>query len=114
MPTRMILKSAGSVRVNHQGKPILFSEAENLSIRKLRAVARGNPQTLDFLAATIATAENNFELAVELLEKAEETQSTNPGFQYHLGMAYLGLKRYEDAKRVFGRSLELDEFYRTD
>ncbi|MEM9413591.1 MAG: tetratricopeptide repeat protein, partial [Planctomycetota bacterium] len=97
--------------VNPNGKPQLFNETELSFIRKLRAVARGKPQTLDFLAATIAAGRRDFELALEHLEKAELTESPNPGFQFHVGNIYLGLNRLEDAERAYQRGLHFDEFH---
>ena len=97
--------------VNHNGKPKLFNESEYYDIRKIRAIARGNPQTLDFLNATIATAKGEFEEALDLLEKAEITKAKNAAFLYQVGNVYLGLERTDDAERVYGKSLEIDEYY---
>ncbi len=98
-------------RVTAQGQPLLFDEAEIHAIHQVRAIARGNPQTLDFLAATIASAEGDFAKALKLLELAELTESSDPGFQYQVGNVYLGLRRYKDAERAFARGLEFDEFH---
>lgn len=96
-------------KVNAQGKPQLFDEQELSLIRKIRAVARGNPQTLDFLAALIAAGRDDFEAALEHLENAELTEAKNPGFMYHVGNVYLGLNRYEDAERAYQSALQHDE-----
>lgn len=98
-------------RVTPTGRPILFGDTELPLIRKLRAVARGNPQTLDFLGATIAVSKGDFKNALELLEKAQLTQSPRPAFQYHVGNVYLELGRLHDAERAFKRALEFDEFH---
>ena len=98
-------------RITPTGRPILFTDTEQHLIRQLRATARGNPQTLDFLAATVALSSDKFEDALELLEKAELTESESPAFQFHVGTVYLGLKRLEDAERAFKRALEFDEFH---
>ena len=98
-------------QVNAEGKPKLFEEHERNAIRKLRGVARGNPQTLDFLAAVAAVSKNDFEGALEHLERAELTQSKNPGFQFHVGNVYLGLNRLDDAERAFTKAMELDEYH---
>lgn len=96
-------------RVNNQGKPILFDNNEQLLIRKLRSVSRGNPQTLDFLSATVAIGEGDFELALELMERAKKTQTEDSSFQYHMGNVYVGLHRLEDGERSFREGLAIDQ-----
>ena len=96
-------------KLNNQGKPKLFEDEELKVISNLRATARGNPQTLDFLAATVASAEGDFQLAAKLLEAAKLTKSPKPGFQFHVGNVYVGLKQYKEAEAAFERGLALDE-----
>ena len=98
-------------KVDARGRPKIWEEHEQYAIRKIRSVARGNPQTLDFLAATIASSKGDFESALEHLEKAELTKSKNPGFQFHVGNVYIGLDRLEDAENAFLKALEFDEFH---
>jgi tetratricopeptide (TPR) repeat protein len=98
-------------RMTPTGRPILFTEGENASIRRLRAIRRGNPQTLDFLAATVAVARGDFEGALAKLEQAALTESPSPDFQFHVGNVYLGLQRLQDAERAYQRALEFDEFH---
>ena len=98
-------------RTTPDGRPILFSEAERTDIRKIRSIARGNPQTLDFLAATIAASNGDFETALEKLEKAEQTKFKDPHFLFQLGNVYLGLKRVDDAIRSFSKALDIDQFH---
>lgn len=98
-------------RIAPTGRPILFADAEISLIKKLRAIARGNPQTLDFLEATVAVSKEDFEGALELLKKAELTESPNAGFQFHVGNVYLELGRLQEAQHAFNRALELDEFH---
>ena len=98
-------------QVTPDGKPLLFEENERHGIRRLRAIARGNPQTLDFLAATVASAAGEFEEALEFLEQSNITQSKNPGFLFHVGNVYVGLNRFEDAESAYRRGLEIDEFH---
>jgi predicted AlkP superfamily phosphohydrolase/phosphomutase/tetratricopeptide (TPR) repeat protein len=98
-------------RVTAEGKPILFEENEMHTIRKLRAIARGNPQTLDFLAATVAMSEGNFEEALQYMDKARLKQAQNPAFEFHLGNVYMELDRLQDAEEAFLRGLQLDEFH---
>ena len=96
-------------RLNAQGKPKLFEDDELRVINQLRAIARGNPQTLDFLAATVASAEGDFQAALDLLEAAKLTKSTEPGFQFHMGNIYVGLKQFEEAEAAYKRGLKMDE-----
>jgi len=102
-------KACHAARVNNQGKPILFDNNEQLLIRKLRSVSRGNPQTLDFLSATVAIGEGDFELALELMERAKKTQTEDSSFQYHMGNVYVGLHRLEDGERSFREGLAIDQ-----
>ncbi len=98
-------------RIAPTGRPILFADNEIALIKKLRAIARGNPQTLDFLEATVAASKGDYEGALELLEKAELTESPSPGFQFHIGSVYLKRERLQDAERAFKKALELDEYH---
>ena len=92
-----------------RGRPLLYSPAEATALRKIRAVAKGNPQVLDFLSATIAASKGEFENAIEFMEKAEASKSENPMYHVQLGNFYLGLERPDDALRAFGRVLEIDD-----
>lgn len=97
--------------VDMRGKPILFSPTEYQGIRKIRSVARGNPQILDFLSATIAASKGEFEEAIGFMEKAETSKSKNPMFHFQMGNFYLGLNRLEEAIAAFERALEIDELH---
>ena len=97
-------------KLNNQGKPKLFEDDELQVIRSLRATAQGNPQTLDFLAAIVASAEGDFQQAAKLLEAAKLMKSPKPEFQFHVGNVYVGLEQYEEAEAAFERGLALDEF----
>lgn len=96
-------------RRDAHGKPILFNQSENMAIRKIRAVARGNPQVLDFLSASIAASKGEFDQAVSHMEAAETSKSRNPMFHNQLGNFYLALKRHDDAERSFTKALEIDD-----
>ncbi len=96
-------------RIHANGKPILFDQREALAIRRISAIARGNPKTVDFLAANVATSESNFEEALELLRQAGIAESKDPGFQYQTGNVYLELGRVEEAERAFLAGLEHDD-----
>lgn len=98
-------------RLDANGQPAIFDDSEKLANSKIRSVAQGNAQVLDFLAASVASSKGEFEKALELLEKAKITKSKNPGFQFHVGTVYLGLDRFDDAERSFLSALEFDEFH---
>ncbi len=100
-------------QVNARGKPVLFSPAEGHAIRKIRAVARGNPQILDYLSATIAAANGNFEEAVGHMDNAATASSSNPMFHNQLGNFYLALKRSLDAEKSFSKALSIDDLNET-
>ena len=78
-------------------------------IRKLRSVARGNPQTLDFLSATIAIGEGDFDQALEWMEKAKVSEVQESAFHFHLGNVYIALDRLDDAKASFEKGLSIDD-----
>jgi predicted AlkP superfamily phosphohydrolase/phosphomutase/tetratricopeptide (TPR) repeat protein len=98
-------------RVGLNGRPVLFSDAEQHLVRKLRGISRGNPETLDYLAASAAMAKQDYEKALECLEKAEFTKSRSPVFQTQVGHVYLELRRLDDAERSFRQALEYDEYF---
>ena len=98
-------------RVDRKGKPILFDENENLLIRKLRSIARGNPQSLDFLAATVAIGEEDFEGALQLMERAGLSNSQEPAFHFQMGNVYIALNRLDDAEASMLQGLAIDEFH---
>lgn len=98
-------------RVDAGGKPILFEDEEKGVLRELRAIARGNPESLHYMAATVAMARGDFARALDLLEKAKLTQSNNPGFLYQVGNVYLELQRYGEAESAYQRGLEFDPLH---
>ena len=89
-------------------RPTLFNQAELEVIRKLRGVARGNEQTLDYLASHVATSKKNFDAALDHLRKASESETRTPGFHLRIGDTYLGLGEYDSAETCYARVLELD------
>lgn len=95
-------------RVDSRGRPILFDTNEKLLIRKLRSVARGNPNSLDILAATVATNEGDFERALQLMQQADVENSDDPALHFHIGIVYISLDRLEDAETSMLRGLEID------
>ena len=88
--------------------PPLFSEAEQRVIRSLRAIARGNEQTLEYLASNVAMSEKDYEKALDHLQKARESEANAPGFHLRVGNAYVELKRPDDAETCYERALALD------
>ena len=88
--------------------PQLFNEAEQRVVRSLRAIARGNEQTLDYLASSVAMSEKDYEKSLDHLQKARESETKTPGFHLQVGNAYLELQRYDDAETCYQRALELD------
>ena len=89
-------------------RPDVFSAEEKKVIRELRAIARGNERTLDFLGASVALARADSPRALELLELAAESNSEVPGYHLQMGDTYLRLERGADAERSYLRALELD------
>ena len=86
----------------------LFNEAEQRVIRSLQGMARGNPQTLDYLASNVAVANKDYEKALEYLQKVDHREARSLAFQLRLGNAYLELRRADEAESCFQRALELD------
>jgi tetratricopeptide (TPR) repeat protein len=101
-------KQAVTDAVPKSARPSLFSDAEQRVIRQLRAIARGNERTLDYLAASIAMTKQETDAALGHLERARESATHTPGFHLQLGHAYLQLKRLEDATTSYERVLDLD------
>jgi predicted AlkP superfamily phosphohydrolase/phosphomutase/tetratricopeptide (TPR) repeat protein len=88
--------------------PDLFNDAERQVIRNLRAVARGNPQTLQYLDAAIALARKDYDATLEYLQNVQQSESHVPSFHLQLGEVYLRLKRYEEAQQSYEQALQLD------
>jgi len=91
-----------------QGRPLLFSDAENHVIRKLRAVARGNPMTLDYLAAVSASTRHRHDEALAILDRTRLRRAASPDLQFHVGMIELEAGRAEEARTHFERALEIE------
>lgn len=86
----------------------LFSAPERQVIQRLSAIARGNPQALDYMASSVAMARGDRDAALEHLVKAREAESHAPGFHVQLGNAFLSQARLEDAEQSFRHALTLD------
>ena len=96
---------------DQRGRPVLFSDPEKADIRKVRSVAKGNPGTLDYLAATVHAAGGEFESALELLQSAKESNGKYAGFLFQLGNVYLGLERVDDAIDAYLAGLDIDQYH---
>jgi len=86
-------------------KDDLFNPAEWYVIRQLRAIARGNPQVLDYLAGIAAIQKGEYEAALKFLKSVD---TGTPGFFIHLGNAHLELNHLKEAREKFDKVLQLD------
>jgi tetratricopeptide (TPR) repeat protein len=74
---------------------------------------RGMPDNVN-TADTLAWAYYNkgsYQMAIDLLQDAVKKSPKNPTYEYHLGMAYDGVKDRAHAKEHLERALELDPNY---
>jgi len=67
-----------------------------------------DPLSLLLQQATAAINKNDFNAALEPLQKYLAERAEDPYAHFELGYAYSGLKRWEDAKTEFTRALALD------
>jgi len=86
----------------------LFSKEEQFIIRDLRAIARGNERTLDYLASSVAMVKGDYETALSYLKDANEAESRVPGFHIQLGNTWLKLKQFQEAETSFRGALDLE------
>jgi tetratricopeptide (TPR) repeat protein len=86
----------------------VLSPSELDAVRKLGAIARGNPSTLDYLAGWVAAARRQHEQALAHYKHAEKSESRVPGFHLQLGDGYIALERYAEAETCFRRVFEID------
>lgn len=86
----------------------LFNEEEQRIIRDLRAIAKGNERTLDYLASSVAMARGDYKKAISYLKDANESESRLPGFHIQVGNTWLKLKQYAQAQTSFEQALLLE------
>jgi len=86
----------------------LFSQEEQHIIRDLRAIAKGNERTLDYLASSVALARGDYEKAMAFLTEANESETRIPGFHIQVGNTWLKLKQYAQAETSFQQALTLE------
>lgn len=87
---------------------VSLSDDEREVVQKLRGIARGTPETIDYLQAFVAMARNDHTTAIDNLERARGRASETPGFHLQIGNAYLQLGKIEEAIAAFSRTIELD------
>ncbi|MEK6256106.1 MAG: tetratricopeptide repeat protein [Chloroflexota bacterium] len=73
-----------------------------------RYVSTPHGNTGAYRSAMIAFDAGNWEQAVEFLEQAMESEPGAADLRYHLGIAYLNLEEYFDAKKAFLQAANLD------
>ncbi|MGY6274805.1 alkaline phosphatase family protein [Methylomonas sp. MgM2] len=86
----------------------LFSKEEQFIIRDLRAIARGNERTLDYLASSVALAKGDYEKALSYLSDANESETKVPGFHVQLGNTWMKLRRFSQAEASLRKALDLE------
>lgn len=96
-------------KVDRRGKPVLFSDDEMLLIRKLRSIAKVNPQSIAYLSSTAAAGSGDFEGALAFLTKAQSANRGQPSFHFHRGNILTSLGRFEEAEESLLRGLAIDE-----
>ena len=96
-------------KVDRRGKPVLFSDDEMLLIRKLRSIAKVNPQSIAYLSSTAAAGSGDFEGALAFLTKAQSANRGQPNFHFHRGNILTSLGRLEEAEESLLRGLAIDE-----
>ncbi len=85
-----------------------LTEEERQKLHKLRARVGWNPMALSYLRGVIATAQGNYDTALEHLNRAEATGKDDLRVLLKLGDVFLKMKRHADAKRILERAVELD------
>ncbi len=98
-------------RMTAAGRPMIFTENEAHVIRKIRAIARGNPRTLDFLSAVVASAREEHARAAELVRDRGLDTVDDPSMLAHVGTMLLEAGDAAEARRVLERALELDPLH---
>ena len=95
-------------RVDPRGNPVLFKDHEQHTLRKIQALAKGNPRSLDFLASTAAAGIGDFDTALTLINRTRATHSGDPAFHAHRGNVLISLERLEEAEASLKVGLEID------
>ena len=73
-----------------------------------RYVNTPHPSTAAYRSAMTAFDQSNWESAIEFLGQAIEIDPGAPDLRYHLGIAYLNLEDFFEAKKVFVQAANLD------
>lgn len=84
----------------------LLNQNEQRVVKQLRFIAKGNPDTLNFLDSMILTTQKDYQGALEKLMKTEKPSS--PGYYMKVGNMNLELGNLLDAFAAFQKVIELD------
>jgi len=85
-----------------------LDEGQRRALRRLRAEAALNPYAMEYLMGSLRLAEGDAAGALTHLRRAEKTKGAKPGLNNKLGAAYLELKKWTEAERLFRRTLAED------
>lgn len=91
-----------------QPAPILMTPQERDVLKRMSAIAHGNPAILENLSANIALARKNPALAMEHLARVQDSQFKSPNFCIQRGNAFLALRDFDKAISSFEAALALD------
>ncbi len=75
---------------------------------KLRGYDVRSAPTVNLLLGRLEAIDGDFDKALEYLGKAELAEPRLPGLHLQLGQTYLRMRRNEEARRAFGRALDID------
>lgn len=87
--------------------PLAFLLAEPYTATP-RYVNTPHPSTAAYRSAMNALDMGSWEIAIDFLEQAIEIEPEAPDLRYHLGIAYLNIEEYFDAKRQFLLAANID------
>lgn len=81
---------------------------ERSRVQKLIALATPRPALIQWLRATQAMLTRDAESALPLLAPLVDVAGRDPAFLTQIGLAYMGLRRPDEAARCFRRAIEID------
>ena len=89
---------------------ILFAATVNLGAQQL-APAALSPKQMQEERAKVQMAEKRYEAAIDTYQDLLKTDPKNAVFMNMIGIAYLDLNNYDQAKKFFARSSKADKKY---